>query len=324
MRLASRSTLAAAGASLLGLVAFASGDAIAAFPGENGRIAYDRSMYGEPPSPDSSIFTIRPDGSDVRQLTDSPGDSRSPSWSPDGLMLVFARGAKDRTSIWTMNADGSEQNRVIASDDDQDESFYASPSFSPNGRRIIYSTLDSIRSVRVDGSDPRRILTLPARSKRNDALVHDPVFSPDGERIAFARGLSWGSSNGIWVMRPNGSHLRRLTKPDRPSWDEAPDYSPDGRHIVFKRRSDEIVLMRADGRRERPLQGQLPNSFDPAYAPAGDLLVATRVVAFSKVDTCADLYTSSPFTPGTNVITDNCPPSGPYVTSPDWQPLPAP
>lgn len=299
------------------LAAIVPSGASAAFPGENGRIAF-WYVIGPP-----GIFTIQPDGSDERLLIDAPGREEAPSWAPDGERLVFARGADDGTSIWTVDAQGGDLTRVITADASDEHVPYTSPSFSPDGRRIVYLTRDAIRTVRIDGSDPHRILGVGEMPKGRSAFLQDVVWSPDGKRIAFVRGLGWGRFNGIWTVRPNGSHLRRLTAPDRPSWDESPDFSPDGRHIVFERRRDELLRIRADGSGERPIQGQFPFSFQPAYAPAGDLIVAVRLTAFSKVDRCSDLYLTSPSAGAPTEITDNCPPSGPYVIDPDWQPVPA-
>jgi Tol biopolymer transport system component len=63
------------------------------------------------------VFAMNPDGSDVRQLTSTPGfDEVDPSWSPDGRMIAYYRKPDDRGDefgeIWVMNADGSGQRRV--------------------------------------------------------------------------------------------------------------------------------------------------------------------------------------------------------------------
>src|SRR5919198_164069 len=59
----------------------------------------------------------------------------------------------------------------------------------------------------------------------------EPAWSPDGRRIAFVSRRD-GRSH-IYVMRPNGTGVRRLT--DSAADDESPTWSPDGRRIAFSR-----------------------------------------------------------------------------------------
>jgi Tol biopolymer transport system component len=111
------------------------GVALTAFPGENGRIAFDSFRAG--PEPD--IWTVNPDGSDPLNLTaDFPGASFAAAWSPDGERIVFLRAPEglagtEATEIWVMRADGSGQTQITdnAAQDDW-------PSWSPSGRRIVF------------------------------------------------------------------------------------------------------------------------------------------------------------------------------------------
>ena len=75
---------------------------------------------------DYDIFTMRPDGTNVRRLTDAPGNDSHSSWSPDGQSILWTSGRygfKDEAAlydnafqpfaqIFTMKADGSDQ-RVL-------------------------------------------------------------------------------------------------------------------------------------------------------------------------------------------------------------------
>lgn len=71
---------------------------------------------------DFDIFSIRPDGSDLRRLTTTPGGDSHPAWSPDGAHILFSSsryGFKDEApmhdipqpygELFIMRADGSEQ-----------------------------------------------------------------------------------------------------------------------------------------------------------------------------------------------------------------------
>jgi dipeptidyl aminopeptidase/acylaminoacyl peptidase len=55
---------------------------------------------------------MRPDGSDVHRLTDSPGLDEGPVWSPDGTKIAFSSARDGQQEIYVMNADGSDQRRL--------------------------------------------------------------------------------------------------------------------------------------------------------------------------------------------------------------------
>ena len=89
-------------------------------------------------------------------------------------------------------------------------------------------------------------------------------WSPDGRRIAFDR----GGNGGIYVMRANGTGLRRLTTN---ALDTEPTWSPDGRWIAFVRASfkpvfnGDIYVMRSDGSQQQRLTQSPAEDEDPAW-----------------------------------------------------------
>jgi TolB protein len=57
---------------------------------------------------------INADGSNPVQLTSGPGDDFGSAWSPDGRQIAFVRDfANNDRSVWTVNADGSDEQRVL-------------------------------------------------------------------------------------------------------------------------------------------------------------------------------------------------------------------
>jgi Tol biopolymer transport system component len=293
--------------------------AVAAFPGKNGRIAYVGVPAG---GSQVDIFSVRPDGSGLRQLTDDPIEEFDPSWSADGRRLVFTRFEPAGSTVFTINADGGDPTLVVDGDAHD-------PSFSPSGRRIVYTDGDSIRTVRPDGTGQRRLLGAHPRGG-----LGSPQYSPSGRRIVFDGRPRGKPLEGIWTMRRDGSRLRRLAAHRPPSPDvsrprpreDAPDYSPDGRHVVFSHGAGAIQRMRADGSDRRRVLRTDEDAGSPAYAPDDDRIAVSittpGVVGISRT-ACSDLYTISPIGSARQRVTHWCGSNGMggLAFSPSWQPV---
>ncbi|MDQ3877597.1 MAG: hypothetical protein M3290_04505 [Actinomycetota bacterium] len=113
--------------------------------GRTTRLKVPRQAYSPAWSPDGhrilfaagqpdggTIYSIRPDGSHRRQLTESAHPNFHPSWSPTGARIVFQRGLGGR--IFVMDANGTHQRELT-----RGKRRGASPSWSPDGRRIVFT-----------------------------------------------------------------------------------------------------------------------------------------------------------------------------------------
>jgi Tol biopolymer transport system component len=172
-----------------------------AFPGHNGRIAFQSNRDG-----DYEIFTIRPNGTRVRQLTHNNGIyDEVPHFSPNGKKIVFSSGGSANSwEIVTMRADGTHQ-RPLTHNSQLD----CCAAFSPNGRRIVFvrevgpHEEDEIFVMHADGTHQRRLT-------HNNHFDFHPVFSPRGGKIAFSSDRN-GPPQQVYTMKPDGTHVRQVT-----------------------------------------------------------------------------------------------------------------
>jgi Tol biopolymer transport system component len=101
-----------------------------------------------------------------------------------------------------------------------------------------------------------------------------PVWSPDGQKIAFASNRD-GPLN-VYVMNQDGSGVVRLTSTAVPQQDRFPVWSPDGSKIVFESNrtgGSEIYLMNADGSNVVQLTNNSAADNDPSFSPDGTKIV---------------------------------------------------
>lgn len=126
----------------------------------------------------SEIYTMKPDGSGVKQLTTSPLGmaSSEPAWSSDGRRLAFVTGTLGATQISAMNADGSDQRVVVSG------RYNTNPRWLPDGRRITFlsnrSSDSGVYVTALDGS-PLTGLSSDLRHVANFSV------SPDGQWVVF-------------------------------------------------------------------------------------------------------------------------------------------
>ena len=163
----------------------------------------------------SDVYVMNADGSGQERLAER---GHNPRWSPDGRKIAFASGLGNY-EIHVMNADGSEQRRLT------NDAWGGELAWSPRGDKIAFvRRRDGNREIYVmnpDGSGQRRLT-------RNTVGDRNPVWSPDGRRIAFE------SNWQVYLMNADGSGQRRLTRNGARNF--APAWSPDGQRIAFERR----------------------------------------------------------------------------------------
>ncbi|HEX4899535.1 MAG TPA: hypothetical protein VFV61_03335 [Pyrinomonadaceae bacterium] len=229
------------------------------FPNQ-GRILYSSTHLGSkdcPPRPDFSqgyvwaiyptydIFIARPNGSELKQLTQTPGYDAEATISTSGKKIVFTSTRDGDLDIYSMDANGRNVRRLT-----NEIGYDGGPFYSRDGKQIVYrayhpqsekdkadyqsllkanlirpTTLE-IWVMNADGSNKRQIT-------QNGKANFAPYFFPNGKRIIFASNMDdpKGRNFDLYTIKVDGSGLERIT--DNDTFDGFPMFSPDGKKLVF-------------------------------------------------------------------------------------------
>ena len=233
-------------------------------------------------SEDYEIVAMNIDGTDKKRLTKNQYFDHYPVWSPDGTQIatVGSRGLYDRLIILSTDVSGRERVSPFS------PALYPQV-WSPNGQRLAYIANEGevmpfsriLYTVRTDGSELSRIgdtTAVPTWSPDGEELAFVSVdgevpviyaarpdgmglrtiwrgeagtpmtsvsqvsWSPDGSELLFL-------SNGVYLVRPDDTGLRRLT-PDLPvNQSTRAAWSPDGSRIAVYYPGRQLVTMARDG-----------------------------------------------------------------------------
>jgi len=299
-----------------GVSLFSAQDARAAYPGKDGRIAFEQG---------GDLYSIRPDGSDLRQLT-SDTHSHGPRWSPNGRLIAFHKAG----DIWVMKPDGAGVHRVTSGKAND-----INATWSPDGEQIAFSRTTngtlagrSLYVVSASGGSAH-ILT-----STSDGCAVEPTWSATGQYVVYWDQCANGADAGGNALREVDTSTGAISDVvgvagiAQPSGEvyfagsSGPDVTPDGTHVLFTAENPSglcgvaITDLSGGGFRfvSTPIDCGVFFSDDPAVSPNGRWVVYTAgnedpqldVASVAGSDQCCNpIYES-----GTND----------FPFRPDWQP----
>jgi len=193
-----------------------------------------------------SIYTAKPDGSDLKPLSNALGYNAESTITRDGKRIVFTSTRNGDLDIYTMNADGSDVKQLT-----HELGYDGGPFWSYDGKKIVYraehpKTPEEIADYKdllgkglirpgnleiwvmnADGSNKHQVT-------RNGAANFGPYFHPDGKRIIFASNVA-DPKNGrdfdLYMINEDGTGLERITY--HPDFDGFPMFTSDGKRLVW-------------------------------------------------------------------------------------------
>jgi eukaryotic-like serine/threonine-protein kinase len=190
------------------------------------------------------------DGTEKILLTDQHEWFGGVEWSADGEQLILSANQQGVRGLWTLAIAGGNLQRLAVAGED---SYYPSLSWRSGRLAFVRQFRDwDFTRVAID----RRSVHASANFLSSERLDLDPVFSPDGRKLAFVSERS--GTREVWVSNPEGSETVQLTSfggtpVGRPSW------SPDSQLLAFHAAGIQIVPATGGPPRRVAEGGEMPS-----------------------------------------------------------------
>lgn len=227
------------------------------------RIVFSSSRLGN-----FDIYSMHPDGSDRKRLTQFSGNDIWPKWSPDGRKIVYCSKRFGRHQIYLMNRDGSRPQNLSNNDFNE-----LNPVISPDGRKIAFNSKESgtyqLHIMDIDGSNRRQLTNTGPFCGR-------PDWSPDGSKLVYVNVES--GFYEIYRINADGSGKKQLTsfktETGNPSW------SKNGYYVLFHAHQndvDQLFRVNANGTHLKKVKNSQVSNFLPRWSGTSSQLVYTSI-----------------------------------------------
>jgi Tol biopolymer transport system component len=253
------------------------------------------------PTVPDTLFTMRPDGSDLRQLPlDVPGPVVSADWAPDGRHIVFVvqQPPDGVQSIWMSRADGTHAHELLHCGSRCSGMDY--PAWSPDGASIAFTFYNAYPppTAGPPARDSIRVLDLSSGRQRVVAgssfprLLDLARWAPDGNHLVaqqdrFAPDGSAETGSRLVVVAADDGDVRPLT--DFPAFAFHPDWGAQGKIVYASfdffvdpppNRASNIFTIRPDGSHQERLThlrvGSDRRVAQPTFTSDGRCVLFTR------------------------------------------------
>lgn len=216
------------------------------------------------------IFSLSADGTGRTNLSNSSTtDDLYPIVSPDASKIAFGR----NWNLLVMNADGSSQTILTSA------VYYTPVSWSPDSKQIVFKKADfqdnpDLFIINADGTGLTRLTS-------DGGQEEFPIWSPDGSKIAFARG------NNVYTINPDGSNETLVWSGGyAPNWLA---WSPNGQQLALTGwYTGGLAVINRDGSNQRVLVAGIQTHGDIAWSP--DSTKLAYVASHYTTDWVDDVY----------------------------------